>query len=56
LQKIRIFAKKSFFTQKLPQSAYADSPLGDGAFGSTDNFPVLPRAPSLRELASRSDD
>ena len=58
-----VFAKKSGFLQKsrflrkeLPQSAYADSPLGDGAFGSTDNFPVLPRAPSLRELASRSDD
>ena len=45
-----------YYLVKDPQSAYADSPLGDGAFGSTDNFPVLPRAPSLRELASRSDD
>jgi len=40
----------------LPQAAVVAVALGDGAFGSTDNFPVLPRAPSLRELASRSDD
>ena len=52
------FRAQRFPTARLcaDQSAYADSPLGDGAFGSTDNFPVLPRAPSLRELASRSDD
>ncbi len=29
------------------------SPLGDGAFGSAEKLPVLPEAPSLRELARR---
>ena len=27
------------------------SPLRDGAFGSTEQLPVLPEAPSVRELA-----
>ena len=37
---------------KLPQSSLRDaSPLGDGAFGSAEKLPVLPEAPSLRELA-----
>ena len=32
----------------------ADSPLWDGASGETGNFPVMPRAPSPRELTLRS--
>ena len=39
---------------KLPQSSLRDaSPLRDGAFGSAEKLPVLPEAPSLRELARR---
>ena len=39
---------------ELPQSSLRDaSPLGDGAFGSAEKLPVLPEAPSLRELARR---
>jgi len=30
--------------------------LREGAFGSTEKLPVSPVAPSLRGLASRSDD
>ena len=37
-----------------PSLAALDSPLGDGAFGKTGNFDVLPKAPSQRELAKPS--
>ena len=36
-----------------PVIAARCQPLGDGAFGSAEKLPVLPEAPSLRELARR---
>ena len=36
-----------------PPVCFADSPLGDGAPGSAEKFPVSPEAPSLRELERR---
>ena len=38
-----------------PPVAFGDSPLMEGAFGSTINFPVLPKAPPPGELANPKD-
>ncbi len=39
-------------SSQTPPVTFGDSPLRDGALGSMGKFPFLPKAPSLRELAS----
>ena len=40
---------------RTPSVTFGDSSLGEGAIDKTRNFTVMPKAPSLRELANPED-
>ena len=40
---------------RTPSVTFGDTSLGEGGIGETRNFTVMPKAPSLRELANPED-